>query len=345
MAFLEHTIALSDPSVRWKYANSFADVRFGQVLEDLDIITGRVAWQYAQGPVVTAALEQLDFLHPINMEKDLLCRAALNAVGKSSLEVGVRLENDGNHIASAYFTFVAIDENGKARAVQPYVPQTAEEIRRENSARQRKEQYQQSKKKNEQPFSSLESELLTMSKKKNGATMHRGANLQSMYPQQTNPHHTIFGGYLMHMGLELAADTVYEYSGQRAVLASINRINFLRPVQIGALMKMHRTICYVGNTSVQVEIMFEELHGENGDLPELWDMRVSSERTSLTSPSNGSLTYQPITNSCYFAFVGVNEQFKPTPMPKVVPATPEEEKKFVEGYRRYKYHKERLGKH
>src|SRR3989344_54195 len=120
-----------------------------------------------------------------------------------------------------------------------------------------------------------------------------------MYPQQTNPHHTIFGGYLMHMGLELAADTVYEYSGQRAVLASINRINFLRPVQIGALMKMHRTICYVGNTSVQVEIMFEELHGGNA---------------------------QPITNSCYFAFVGVDEQFKPTPMPKVVPATPEEEK-------------------
>jgi len=41
--------------------------------------------------------------------------------------------------------------------------------------------------------------------------------------------------------------------------------------------------------------------------------------------------------SCYFAFVGVNEQFKPTPMQKVVPATPEEEKKFEDGEKFFLY--------
>ncbi|MBI2666687.1 hypothetical protein HYX13_03690 [Candidatus Woesearchaeota archaeon] len=313
---IEHTITLSDPAVRWKYANSFADVRFGQVLEDLDLITARIAWQYAEGPVVTAALEQLDFVHPINMEKNLLCKAALNMVGKSSLEVGVRLENEGNHIASAYFTFVAVDEKGKTRRVKSYVPQIEEEIRRENAARQRKEQYQQKNLQEERHFFDEELELLAQAKKSSGTYMYRGANIMSMYPQQTNPHHTIFGGHLMHLGLELAADSIYEYSGQRAVLASINRINFLRPVPIGALLKMHHTVCYVGNTSAQVEILFEELHGKNP---------------------------QPITNSCYFAFVSVDEQFKPKQMPKVIPATPQEEKKFVEGYRRYKHHKERRG--
>lgn len=316
--FLEHTITFSDPEVRWKYENSFADIRFGQVLEDLDIIAGKLAWDYAQGPVVTAALEQLDFLRPINLQKDLLCKAAINAVGKSSLEVGVRLENDGHHIASAYFTFVALDETGKPKAVTQYLPQTVEEIRRAATAKQRKEHYQQSKMQQEQPFTMDERMLLQRARESApGDLMYRGANLKSMYPQQTNPHRTIFGGYLMHEALEVAADTVYEYSGQRAVLASINRINFLRPVQIGALLEMHRTLCYVGNTSVQVEIVFEELHSNNP---------------------------QPLTNSCYFAFVGVDQDFKPVQMPKVIPVTQDEERKFVQGYRRYQENKRRLGK-
>ena len=80
---------------------------------------------------------------------------------------------------------------------------------------------------------------------------------------------------------------------------------------------MHKTICYVGNTSVQVEIIFEELHGKNP---------------------------QPITNSCYFAFVGVDDNFKPQQMPKVSPATPEETIKYLEGHRRYEENKQRLGK-
>ncbi len=315
---LEKTISLSNPEIHWRYESGFKDILFGQVLEDLDLIAATLAGNYAAGPVVTAALEQLDFHHQIDMQKDLLCKAAVNTVGKSSLEVGVRLENDREHIASTYFTFVAIDtQKGKPRAIASYTPTTPDQIRRNEEAKARKENYLHRQQQREQPLTAEERELLAQAQGVHGEHMYRGANLIFMRPQQKNIHNTIFGGYLMHAALELAEAAVYEYSGKRAALASINRINFLRPVQIGALLRMHKTICYIGNTSVQVEILFEEVHGKNS---------------------------QPITNSCYFAFVGVDDDFKPQQMPKVIPANEEENYKYIEGRRRYLENKTRLRK-
>jgi acyl-CoA hydrolase len=74
----------------------------------------------------------------------LILKAALNMVGKSSMEVGVRVEAENlltgeiRHAASAYLTFVALDEKGRPCSVPPLIPESPDEKRRNCEALVRK---------------------------------------------------------------------------------------------------------------------------------------------------------------------------------------------------------------
>ncbi len=74
---------------------------------------------------VTASIDRLDFHIPVFVGDLLILKAALNVVGKSSMEVGVRVEAENlltgeiRHAASAYLTFVAMDEKGRPCPVPP----------------------------------------------------------------------------------------------------------------------------------------------------------------------------------------------------------------------------------
>jgi len=70
--------------------------------------------------------------------------ASVNSTGRTSMEVGARLESEDpntgtrTHVATAYLTFVAIDEHGHPRPVPAIVPETAEEKRRHRDAELRR---------------------------------------------------------------------------------------------------------------------------------------------------------------------------------------------------------------
>lgn len=314
----EKTIVLSDETVRKDYLDyTYSDVRMGKVLEDLDLLAGAIAMEYAQGPAVTAALARLDLIYPIDVLSDLVLKADLNAVGKSSLELGARLESGGHYVASAYFTFVALTEDlTKIKSLPPYEPQTETEIRRRDEALARKKDYLQSQ---SQPLTEANplgaEQLLTVLRSTEARPMSSGYNLEEMQPQNTNILGKVFGGYLMRTAYELAHATVREYSGGiRPILASIDRINFLQPVKIGSLMRFHRTISYVGHSSVNVRIAIDDAEGKQ------------------------------VTNDCYFTFVGMDANFKPVEMPKVRPTTPEETLIFLAGHQRYLENKARIKK-
>jgi acyl-CoA hydrolase len=91
---------------------------------------------------VTAALDEMAFLEPVHVGDIVRTYAQVNWAGRSSMEIGVRVETqpwneaatDSRHVASAYFVFVAIDAEGHARPVPPLTPETAEEVRRMREA-------------------------------------------------------------------------------------------------------------------------------------------------------------------------------------------------------------------
>ena len=126
-------------------ANPSGNVHGGVIMKHIDTAAGMVASRHARGRVVTASIDRLDFFSPAFVGNLLTLKASINMVGRTSMEIGVRAERediitgDINHIASAYLTFVALDDEGRPREVPPLILESEEEIRRNREAQTRRE--------------------------------------------------------------------------------------------------------------------------------------------------------------------------------------------------------------
>lgn len=116
-------------------ANPMGNIHGGVIMKYIDNAAAVIATRHAKGTSVTASIDRLDFFHPVSVGDLLLLRANLNWVGRSSMEIGVRVEAehlaDGTvrHIASSYLTFVGLDAEGRPRQV-PALELTDEQMRR-----------------------------------------------------------------------------------------------------------------------------------------------------------------------------------------------------------------------
>lgn len=112
----------------------------------IDDAAAVVAMRHSRSTVVTAAIEQLSFHNPVVIGNLLTLKASLNMTGRTSMEIGVKVEAEDPrsgeivHIASAYLTFVAIDEAQQPKPIAPWFPDTPTAKRREQDARKRKNQ-------------------------------------------------------------------------------------------------------------------------------------------------------------------------------------------------------------
>jgi acyl-CoA hydrolase len=117
-------------------ANTQGNVYGGSILRLVDEIAGVVAARHARCNVVTASLDRMDFLSPVYLGNLLILKAAVNFVGHTSMEVGVKIETEDlrsgerTHTGTAYLTFVALDKNGKPKVIPQVIPQTAAEKER-----------------------------------------------------------------------------------------------------------------------------------------------------------------------------------------------------------------------
>lgn len=119
-------------------ANLLGNIHGGEIVKLADSTAGAVAQRHSGGPAVTAALDEMVFLEPVHVGDIVRTMGQVNWAGRSSMEIGVRVEAqpwndpaaDGLHVASAYFVFVAIDAEGRSRQVPGLVPEDAEDERR-----------------------------------------------------------------------------------------------------------------------------------------------------------------------------------------------------------------------
>ena len=125
-------------------ANALGTVFGGQVAAWIDIAAAVDAMRHARRIVVTASMDDLHFLAPAHVGEVLVLKAHVNRAFGTSLEVGVRAEAENpltgerRHTATAYLTFVALDENGGRVPVPPLLPESDAEIRRFQQAEQRR---------------------------------------------------------------------------------------------------------------------------------------------------------------------------------------------------------------
>jgi uncharacterized protein (TIGR00369 family) len=126
-------------------ANPAGNVHGGVIMKLIDTAAAVVASRHTRTNTVTASIDRLDFHHPVFVGDLVFFKASLNMVGRTSLEVGVRVEAENlmsgevTHTASAYLTYVALDEKGRPRPVPPLIIDSREEIRRNLEAERRLE--------------------------------------------------------------------------------------------------------------------------------------------------------------------------------------------------------------
>jgi acyl-CoA hydrolase len=125
-------------------ANSAGFVHGGMVMKLCDEAAGLAALRHCGGRIVTATLDRMTFLHPVHIGELLTCQAKVNAVWRTSMEVGVRIEAENprsgetRHTSTAYLTMVAVDEGGAPTPVPPLLVESEDERRRQREAELRR---------------------------------------------------------------------------------------------------------------------------------------------------------------------------------------------------------------
>jgi len=120
----------------------------GRLMMQLDEAASILALRYCRCPIVTASIDALSFFASIRVGEIVTHKTALNYVGRSSMEVGVRvlaehpLRGERRHTCTAFLTLVHIDAEG-VKPVPPYTPGTEGERRRWAAAEQRRARRQE----------------------------------------------------------------------------------------------------------------------------------------------------------------------------------------------------------
>jgi acyl-CoA hydrolase len=125
-------------------ANSAGNIHGGTVMKLVDEAAGLSAIKHSRSRVVTAAMDRMTFLVPIHVGELVTFSASVNAVWRTSMEVGVRVETENprtderRHASTAYLTMVAVDDQGNPARVPPLAVSTPDELRRMREAELRR---------------------------------------------------------------------------------------------------------------------------------------------------------------------------------------------------------------
>ena len=126
------------------YTNSMGALFGGMVMQWIDVAAAIAAARHAGGPAVTVSMDRLHFLRPVHVQEFVIIRAEVSFAAHSSMEVEVNVLSEnpwtGERATTthAFLTFVAVDEQGRPRAVPKLETETPFEKRRFREASRRR---------------------------------------------------------------------------------------------------------------------------------------------------------------------------------------------------------------
>ena len=135
-------------------ANPAGNVFGGEILKQIDLISGLVAQRHARTNTVTASIDRVNFLKPVYVGNALILSARLTYVHRSSMEIEIRVEAEDlitgikTLTNTAYVTAVALDSDGKTVGVPPLLLETEDDKTRFSEGEQRMMQRLKERKKN-----------------------------------------------------------------------------------------------------------------------------------------------------------------------------------------------------
>lgn len=126
------------------HTNAIGTIFGGTMFSWIDIAAAIAATRHCQTNVVTASIDALHFLAPAKLGDIVTIKASVNYVGKTSMEIGVRVDSENptlaetRHTASAYLTFVALDSHGVPTPAPELLAKSSDEKRRYEQAKIRR---------------------------------------------------------------------------------------------------------------------------------------------------------------------------------------------------------------
>jgi uncharacterized protein (TIGR00369 family) len=127
------------------HVNNHGHVFGGVILSMVDRAAGVAAMRHSGRPCVTVSIDRVDFKEPIFTGELVICQARVNFVGRTSMEIGVRVEaerllsREKRHTNTCFLTFVAIDSGHRPVPVPPLTLETEEDRKRFREGRRRRE--------------------------------------------------------------------------------------------------------------------------------------------------------------------------------------------------------------
>jgi len=124
-------------------ANPYGTAFGGVIIAWIDMIASMAAQRHCAKEVVTASIDSLSFKEPIRVGDHVVLKASVNYVGRTSMEVGVRVIREDPYstkqiiATTAHLTFVALGKDKRPCPVVPLLPETADEKRRYENAKLR----------------------------------------------------------------------------------------------------------------------------------------------------------------------------------------------------------------
>ncbi|TEB22448.1 Thioesterase/thiol ester dehydrase-isomerase [Coprinellus micaceus] len=302
-----------------RYINASGGIRTGKLMENLDSLAGSIAYKHMLGPsveslgpiedrgfyIVTASVDRLDMMSPLDPKRDLRLSGQVIYTGKSSMEVVLKMEFI-RCVSLGRFSMVCRNAHThKARRVNPLIISTPEEKALfslgEHMKQRRKLSASQSL--TQVPPTSSEAEHLhsfylqygqdtaAAAAGKTSGTLIQPTGLVGsrervwmgdttlsktllMFPQERNVHQKVFGGYLMRLAYELGFASASLFCRGPVRFLSLDGISFARPVPIGSILKLESMILHTSSTDEYPLLVHVGVRAN------VVDVKTGSERTT-----------------------------------------------------------------
>jgi acyl-CoA hydrolase len=223
----------------------------GRMMEWIVTAGTLAASRIARGSTALGAMDNLDFLHPVKVGEIAILRARVEWIGRSSLEVGVRVYSEDpatgrrHPTLSSHLVFVALDEHGRPRPVETrIVPVGGDEEAVVAAARARREA--------RQARFALRAERPADGGPAGAGSPHRFESTRFVFPEDALSGSLMFAGRLLFMVDEVAAILAVRYARASLATASIDALEFFAPIRVGEMLTFRGGLNRVGSRSMEI---------------------------------------------------------------------------------------------
>jgi acyl-CoA hydrolase len=236
-----------------QHAGAPGQIYGGRMMEWIATAGTLAASRVARGPVAVGAMDEIDFLHPVRVGEIAILRARVEYIGRTSLEVGVRVYSENattgeRHVTlSSHLAFVAIDEAAHPRVVG--VPLTAAdpaEVRTIETAQARRDA--------RRARLAARAERAREVADETAGFRWRFEHQRFVFPEDALPGSLMFAGRLLLTVDEAAGILAVRYARAPLATASIDALEFYAPIHGGDVLTYRGALLRVGTRSLEVGI-------------------------------------------------------------------------------------------